>query len=229
MYNIYGLDSNNSFMNTFFGTSNSSSTMGSSLFTSLGDLQMIQSGVYKKALKSYYASQTSASQNSDAESIKDSGTADSKVNLSNLKSSAKKLYEAANNLKKADFSSNAQAEDLLDKTKSFVDSYNSTLATTKNMNSYSILQTAVWATEQMNISEGLLNKVGISIGENNTLSIDEEKFKAAKMSDLKALFSGSGSLADRVSQKASTMYNQSANQLAINQGKMTYTMYGTLI
>lgn len=229
MFNIYGLDSNNSFMNTFFGTSNSSSTLGSSLLTSLGDLQMIQSGVYKKAMKSYYASQTAASQNSDAESIKDSGTADSKVNLSNLKSSAKKLYEAANNLKKADFSSDAKAEDLLDKAKSFVDSYNSTLATTKNMNSYSILQTAVWATEQMNISEGLLNKVGITIGENNTLSIDEEKFKAAKMSDLKALFSGSGSLADRVSQKASTMYNQSANQLAINQGKMTYTMYGTLI
>ena len=81
----------------------------------------------------------------------------------------------------------------------------------------------------MNISEGLLNKVGITIGENNTLSLDEEKFKAANMSDLKALFSGSGSLADRVSQKASTMYNQSANQLAVNQGKMTYTMYGTLI
>ncbi len=132
-------------------------------------------------------------------------------------------------MKNADYSKDAKPEDLLSKAKSFIDSYNSTLSTTKNMNSYSILQTAVWGTEQMNISEGLLNKVGISIGENNSLSIDEEKFKSAKMSDLKALFSGSGSLADRISQKASTMYNQSTNQLAVNQGKMMYTRFGKLI
>ena len=49
------------------------------------------------------------------------------------------------------------------------------------------------------------------------------------MSDLKALFSGGGSLADRVAQKASTLYNQSTNQIALNQGKSTYTMFGTLI
>lgn len=107
--------------------------------------------------------------------------------------------------------------------------YNSVLGTTKSMNSYSILQTAVWGTEQMNLSQGLLNKVGITINDDNTLSLDETKFKAANMSDLKALFSGSGSLADRVAQKASTLYNQSTNQIALNQGKSTYTMFGTLI
>lgn len=228
MNNMYGVGYNNSFMNTFFGNSSSDSANGSSLISSLGDLKMIQNGTYKKALKSYYASQTSStSQNDDVDN--DSGTVDSKINLSNLKSSAQKLYEAANTLKKADYSENAKPESLLDEVKGFVNSYNSTLSSSKKMNSYSILQTAVWGTEQMNVSEGMLNKVGITIGENNSLSIDEEKFKSAKMSDLKVLFSGSGSLADRVSQKASTMYNQSANQLAINQGKMTYTMYGTLI
>ena len=79
------------------------------------------------------------------------------------------------------------------------------------------------------LSEGLLNKVGISIDEKNNLTLDEETFKNAKMSDLKALFSGSGSLADRVGQKASTLFNQSTNQLAVNQGKNLYTMNGTLI
>ena len=79
----------------------------------------------------------------------------------------------------------------------------------------------------MNLSQGLLNKVGITINDDNTLSLDETKFKAANMSDLKALFSGS--LADRVAQKASTLYNQSTNQIALNQGKSTYTMFGTLI
>lgn len=229
MDGINGWNSGNSFMSSLFGMGGSSS--GPSLLSSLGDLQMIKSGAYKKAMKAYYANQVSESKSSDktTETISGSGTADSKVKLSNLKGSAQKLYEAAKNLKNADYSKDAKPEDLLSKTKSFIDSYNSTLSTTKNMNSYSILQTAVWGTEQMNLSEGLLNKVGITIGENNSLSIDEEKFKAAKMSDLKALFSGSGSLADRIGQKASTMYNQSTNQLAINQGKMTYTMRGTLI
>lgn len=226
MNNMYGIGSNQSFMNTFFGTSSRSSESGS-LVSSLGDLQMIRSGVYKKAMRAYYEKQKS--EDADKESIKGSGTADSKVNLSNLKSSAQRLYESANKLKRADYSAEAKREDLADDVKSFVDDYNTTLSTTKNMNSYSILQTAVWGTEQMNIREGLLNKVGITIGENNSLSFDEEKFKEAKMSDIKALFSGSGSMADSIAQKASTMYNQSANQLAINQGKFTYTMHGTLI
>ncbi len=229
MNGIYGMNSGNSFMNSFFGTGGSGS--GPSLLSSLGDLQMIKSGAYKKAMKAYYANQVSQSETNgkDTETISGSGAADSKVKLSNLKSSTQKLYESANALKNADYSEDTKPEDLLDKAKSFVNNYNSTLSTTKNMNSYSILQTAVWGTEQMNISEGLLNKVGISIGDNNSLSIDEEKFKSAKMSDLKALFAGSGSLADRISQKASTMYNQSTNQLAVNQGKMMYTRFGTLI
>lgn len=230
MDNMFGMGmyGANSFMNTFFGSSGNS---GSSLVSSLGDLQMIRSGVYKKAMKSLYAAKKSSmdTSSSNAESIKESDTADSKTSLSNLKSSAQKLYQAANDLKSANYSSDAKPEDLLGKAKNFVEQYNNTLNTTKNMNSYSILQTAVWSTEQMNMSEKLLNKVGISIGENNTLSIDEEKFKEAKMTDLKALFSGSYSLADRVAQKASTLYNQSTNQLAVNQGKMTYTMYGKLI
>ena len=127
------------------------------------------------------------------------------------------------------YGDNTKAEDLLDKAKNFVSQYNSVLGTTKSMNSYSILQTAVWGTEQMNLSQGLLNKVGITINDDNTLSLDETKFKAANMSDLKALFSGSGSLADRGAQKASSLYNQSTNQFALNQGKSTYTMFGTLI
>ena len=78
-------------------------------------------------------------------------------------------------------------------------------------------------------TEELDSTYGITINDDNTLSLDETKFKAANMSDLKALFSGSGSLADRVAQKASTLYNQSTNQIALNQGKSTYTMFGTLM
>lgn len=99
MSGIYGWNSGNSFMNSFFGTGGSGS--GPSLLSSLGDLQMIKSGAYKKAMKAYYANQVSQSKTDgkDTDTISGSGTADSKVKLSNLKSSAQKLYESANALK----------------------------------------------------------------------------------------------------------------------------------
>ena len=71
-----------------------------------------------------------------------------------------------------------------------------------------------------------MNKVGISIKDDNTLEIDEDAFKKARTSDVKALFAGTGSLASRIAQKASTMANQSNNQLAVNSGKSFYTMRG---
>jgi hypothetical protein len=190
---------------------------------------MIQSGVYKKALKAYYSSQDS---DSDADTISGSGTTDSKTKLSLVKAASQKLNKAAMTLVNKDYSSakdedKKDNEDLLSDVKSFVSSYNSTLSGTKDLNSYTILQTEVWATERMSASEGLLNKVGITIKDDNSLELDEDTFKSADRNDIKALFSGSGSLAYQIAQKASTMTNQSANQIAVNSGKTLYTSYGT--
>ena len=87
-------------------------------------------------MKAYVAKLKSSD---SAETIKNSGTADSFTKLSGLKSSSQKLYQAANDLKNASYGDNTKAEDLLDKAKNFVSQYNSVLGTTKSMNSYSIL------------------------------------------------------------------------------------------
>lgn len=216
--------SDNSATNSLFSSlsAGSSASAGSSFVSSLGDLNMIKSGVYKKALKAYYDTVDS----DELETISGSGKADSNNSLSLVKSSAKELNESAKELQSMDFDK-ADREDILANVKDFAEDYNSMLNSTKNLNSYSMLQTAVWATKQVDISEGLLEKVGIKVGEDNTLSVDEDTFKKANVSDIKALFEGNGSLASRISQKASTLTNQSANQMALNQGKATYTMYGT--
>ena len=118
-------------------------------------------------------------------------------------------------------------EDMLDDVKSFVSNYNSTVNASKNLNSYSILQTTVWMTGAVKTSSGILDKMGISINEDNTLSLDEAKFKKAQLSTVKSAFS-SGSIASRISAKASSLSNQSANQIAENTGKKTYTSSGTI-
>lgn len=225
MTNFYGIGSSGSnFFNSFFGMGGGSSSSAFPFLSGLGDLKMIQSGVYKKALKAYYSTQTS--EKGESSSIAASDKADSNTKLSLVKSSAQDLKSAADNLTKNNYDT-VDKDDLTDDVKKFVSSYNSTLNSTKSLDSYSILQTAVWATDQMNTSESLLNKVGITIKEDNTLELDEEKLKNAKTSDLKTLFSGSNSLASRISQKASTLANQSANQMSLNYGKSLYTMYGT--
>lgn len=211
--------------NSFYGSDNKNSMSSLySMTSSLGDLKMIQSGVYKKALAAYYATQT---EGSEKESISGSGTADSNVSLSTLKSAANDLKTSSKKLQNINYDT-VKREDLLKDVESFVEDYNSTINASKDMNSYSILQTAVWATEQMNVSEGLLNEVGITVKEDNTLSINADKFKNAKTADLKALFEGSNSVASRIAQKASALANQSANQLVANSGSSLYNMFGTL-
>ena len=113
--------------------------------------------------------------------------------------------------------------------KAFVDAYNSTVNSTKKLNSYSILQTAVWGTERVGASEAALSDIGITIKEDNTLAIDEDKFSSADVGKIKSLFGGKGSLADQVSAKASAIVIQSTNQLSINSGKTIYSSSGIFL
>lgn len=227
MNNFYGIGAGgNSFFDTYFGNGG----LGNSSFSflsGLGDLKMIQSGMYKKALKAYYTIQKDTD-TSKKETVSDTDkTTDSNNKLSTVKTASQKLSKAASELNSKNYD-NIKPEDILDDVKDFVSSYNSTINSTKDLNSYSMLQTAVWTTERMNMSEKLLNQVGITIKEDNTLSLDEEKFKSAKASELKTLFYGSGSLMSGIAQKASTLVNLSTNQIATNSGRSLYTKYGTL-
>ncbi len=77
-------------------------------------------------------------------------------------------------------------------------------------------------------SEALLNKVGITVGDDNTLSVDEEKLKKADSADLKALFGSSSSYSDRIQIQASSLKTQAANQIALNSGQTLYGITGYL-
>ena len=211
-----------------FGNSSSTTNNSSmSWMTGLNDLKMIQSGVYKKALRSVYENEDSDAVKSAVwNTISKSGTTDSEKSLSNLKSDATGLYNATKELRNTNLDS-ASDDDIAKKVESFVNSYNKTLNDTKNLDSYSILQTQVWAVEKMESSESMLNKAGIKINADNTLSLDKEALKSADKSTLKTLFSGSGSLADNMNQKASALINQATNQISANTGRNLYDSSGS--
>lgn len=104
---------------------------------------------------------------------------------------------------KTDSSGEYDRQAIADAVKGFVDSYNSTRdAVVKTTDSRSI-QTAVNMINGTKANESMLNKVGITIGSNNNLSLDTEKLKSADISDISSLFSGTGSYAYEVAKQAS--------------------------
>ena len=96
--------------------------------------------------------------------------------------------------------------------KSFVDSYNAMVSSGADVNSPSILKQTLNMTKFTSANQDMLEKAGITIGKDNTLSIDEKKLKSANINDLKSLLSGNGSFAYNVSAKASSIAYNSSNQ-----------------
>jgi hypothetical protein len=76
-------------------------------------------------------------------------------------------------------------------------------------------------------NENLLGKIGITIGSDNKLSVDEETFKAADMSTVKSLMTGTGSYASNIGTKAS-LINMYAQQDAAKASGL-YTQSGTYL
>ncbi len=200
----------------------------------VSDYAMIKNGSYGKLMKAYYTKQ-------DADSL--SRTGDSKKSLTLMRSSAdslKKSAETLNNaslwekkkLKKKNEETGEETEvwdydwDTITKAvKTFVDDYNSVVKQAGNSDTRNVLRNASWMTEMTEKAGKLLLKVGITIGAGNKLEFDEETLKKTttlgkssvemdNISTLKTLFTGYGSFADKVSQKAQGISRASANAAA---------------
>lgn len=200
----------------------------------LSDYASIKNGSYGKLLKVYYAKQ-------DAENASLSG--DSRQKLTLMRSSAdslKKSADALNNsslwekkkIKKKDEETGEETEvedydwDSITKAvKSFVEDYNAVVEQAGNSDTENILRNAMWMTGITDSTENLLARVGITIGKGNKLELDEEALKEANISTLKSLFTGHGSFADKISQKAGRLGIVAANA-AVSARGATYTSGG---
>ncbi len=201
----------------------------------LSDYASIKNGSYGKLLKAYYAKQ-------DAENASVSG--DSRQKLTLMRSSAdslKKSADALNNpslwekkkIKKKDEETGeeTQVEDydwdsITKAVKSFIDNYNDVVVQAGDSDTKNVLRNAMWMTGITDSVENLLSKVGINIGTGNRLELDEDVFKEANVTTLKSLFTGSGSFADKISQKADGLSRVASNAAARVKGT-TYTSNGS--
>lgn len=195
-----------SFFNTFGGSGSSSGLFGS---INLSDYAAIRNGSYRKLMKSYYSQQkenTTKKPNSTSKVDKKASSID-KTGLTQMKKDAETLKTSAEKLKDSKLwektGGSYDETKITNAVKDFVTQYNDVISQTGKVASTAVSQSSRWLTSLTDTMSSSLNKIGISVGTDNKLSLDEEKFKSADMNQVKALFQGSYSYGDQVAQKAS--------------------------
>lgn len=195
----------------------------SSLFSNLGsgssfssfnfsDYASIKNGSYGKLIKQYYAEQKKASVD-DKTSSSTSRTKEKKTDtidnapLAQLKKEADGLKSAAEALNKDELWKQTNGEYDMDKivsaVKSFANEYNDTISQSSKVSSKDIGQYVRYMSSMTNTMSKALSKVGITVGTDGKISIDEDKLKKSDVSSLKSLFTGSTSYGSQIIDKAS--------------------------
>ena len=108
----------------------------------------------------------------------------------------------------------------------FVKNYNSLVSSTGDSTSRYILNTASTMVRYTKANSDLLKQIGISIGSDNKLTVDEGKFKSADMAVARSVFTGAGSYGQTISAKASTIYGNAVSQLSELATRNSYTSDG---
>ncbi len=228
MAGISGLSSGINY-SVLFGTSDkqSSSVDYSSIMNlDLAEVASVRKGSYGKLLKSYYAQEKA-----DAKA----SVGDTDAKLTNIKSDADKLGNAADALGNSSLyktktvtDDNGKTSEVLadaDKAagavKDFVKAYNAAIDSAGDSETKSVLRQGGWMANMSKQNSRLLAEVGITVGSDDKLSFNEDTFKKASVTTVKELFSGTDSYASQVSAKA-----DSISRATQNAGAATYNASG---
>ena len=230
-----GLGGFNSGMTDIYSSLLGGGTGSDASSTLLTDYASIKNGSYGKLMKAYYAKM-------DAENV--SATGDSTKRLTLMKSNADSLKKSADVLNNASLwekkkikttdeetGEEVEVEDydwnaITKAVKSFIEDYNSVVEQAGDSDTKNVLRNAAWMTGMTDKAQNLLSQVGITIGKGNKLELDEDALKKANIATLKSLFTGYGSFADRIAQKAGSISSAATNAAARDKGG-TYTRNGS--
>lgn len=215
------------FWSGMFGTSSSSSSNGlSSIYNSLGDYNSINSGSYKKLLTAYYKNTDDDSTTKTTTTTKKTTSATVNQTMTAVKKKTDALQDAAATLletgKDSVFASEDKTE-MVSAVKDFVTAYNNTLTETADA-SGDVATNATYMINSTKAYEKSLAEIGITIGDDNKLSVDEEKLTNADTTKVKSLMNSSSSFVGQTVKKAIKI--GAAAQNAAN-GVGTYSSTGS--
>lgn len=217
----------------------SGSSLGNLNF--LSDYASIKNGSYGKLLKAYYkkvgnddTSASSTKKESNSSKLSTSLAEDSAKALSAIDSSADKLKESADALTNKDANSIFKGKEITTKNEDgttittteydmdaiyksvsdFATNYNKLIDDVSKSNSSNVKKAASNMINITKIYSKSLEKVGVTIGVDNKLTVDEEKFKSADISKIKSLFHDSPSFASSTASQASFIDSAAGREAA---------------
>lgn len=238
------INMNNDYSYLFDSISNNSNKGTSSIFDSLNtsgssfslsDYASIKNGTYLKLAKEYVKNvENDAKSGSKTDAQIQEETANAKkvrTDVSALKKSTDALTTNASLFEKkeikdkdGDTKMDYDRDAIYKALKSFADNYNAVIKSAGDSDDTSVLRNTLNMTKLTAKHVNMLSKVGFTIGEDNTLSVDEKMVKEADINSIKSMFKGAGSYADSVNAYAGRIDNYVVRNMQKNG---TYTATGS--
>lgn len=215
MSSMYGIDSNNSNMNWMFTGAGNNTSSGNIL----GDYSLIQSGAYKKLMKAYYSTKNEVAAETD-ESVKKE-----KMDLSTADQDAQALNSSVSKLMSIEVSEDKR-DDLKSALKDVIKDYNKLIDSGSEVDDTSVLRNVLWMTQGTSKNGGILQDIGVKIGEGNKLELDEEKFDKVNLSNIETLVKGFDSYMGRLASRAAKIASAAVNAVTESTAS-AYTRSGS--
>ncbi len=232
MGNVNGLGSTwgrlattNNYSYLFNNTSSNKSTTSNILGIDLAEYSSITRGSYNKLVKAYYEKYGNDRTSSDS-----TGSKSDTIAKTTLKGNANELSKAASALmatgknslfkqvelkdeESGEVTKGYDKDKIYDAMNSLVEAYNGLVDKSTESNSNAVLRQTLHMINSTASNGELLAEVGVRIGADNKLSIDEEAFKNADMNTVKTLFGGTSSLGGKIQSAANNIYMNVNNSL----------------
>ena len=207
-----------------FSNKKTSNVASDLLGISYSDYAIIKNGSYHKLMKAYYSgdekTESIASSTATAKDTTktlasvENAAEDVKKKAEDLLSNGSKSVFRKESVKGSDGTTTQEYDkDAIYKAVSnFASSYNDLLDAASKSNTNQILSTTKSLVTYTSQNEKLLGSIGITIGSDNKMSVDETQFKKADMSTVKSIFQTTGAYGYQVSAKASMIQYYAQNE-----------------
>ena len=224
-----------------FSTSTSTQNSLTSLYNNLGDYSTIQSGSYKKLLSSYYKTtddSSSDTSNKVSSLLQTTNKSTNNKDLTNLKSASDDLSKAGQKLLQKGSNtvfSEDNVDDMVSAVKTFATAYNKTITRAEDIADVNVTEKVDAMTSNTNAYAADLESIGITIGEDQKITVNEEKLKSADIASVKKILNSNNSFVGQTIQKATQigsaiqntingigLYNSSGSYAYLNTSSYEY-------
>ena len=177
-------------------------------------MSLINSGAYRKLLNAYYSKNPSD----------ESTAAANKKELINLNTANSDASALASSVSKVmSFSADEENRDKIrEGVRELVENYNKVIDSASEVDNTSVLRQALWMTQGTSANSVSLSDLGITIGDNNKLSFNEEKFASVDMASIRSAMTGKDSIMGRLATRAGQIASVSLNAINGVSSSSTY-------